>query len=158
MAALANVLLSTIAGGKILTSSATVGSDKTFAPEGWKPGNVASWVDRSGGIPLLYPRITFALRPPARDSRVYRVAAKLYLPVGETIDPAVGIFGPRLAYDLQMHLDLLIPERATAAERTAFISLIRTFLCSSVAASDLVPDDTTGSPIPTAVANLEDVY
>lgn len=158
MAALAPVLLSTLCTGVSSTSSATVGVDKTFAPEGWKPGNVASWVDRSGGIPLGYPRITYGLRPPTKETRVYRASTKLYMPVMETIDPSVGIFGPRLAYDLQAHIDCLIPERATAAERLVFLSLIRSLLSITVQASDAAPTDATGSPIVGAVTNLEDVY
>lgn len=158
MAALAPILLSTIANGSTLTSSATVGYDKTFAPEGWKAGNVASWVDRSGGIPLGFPRVTFGLRAPTKESRVYRASSKLFMPVMETIDPAVGIFGPRLAYDLQAHVDLLIPERATSAERLIFFSLLRSLLSTSIKASDLTPDDNTGSPVPKALLDLEDVY
>lgn len=158
MAALAPVLLSTLNTGVITTSSATVGTDKTYAPEGWKSGNVASWVDRSGGIPLGYPRLTYGLRPPTKESRVYRGSFKFFNPVLETIDPSVGIFGPRLAYDLQMHLDLLIPERATSAERLVFLSLIRSLLMTTIQASDAAPTDATGSPLVGMVTNLEDVY
>jgi hypothetical protein len=158
MSALAAVKLSTLVTGNITTSSATVDSDKTFAPEGWKPTGVAGWVDRSGGIPLGYPRLTFQMRSPTKDSRVYKVSTKLFVPVLETIDPAVGIFGPKLAYDLQMHMDCLIPERATLAERTAFLSLIESLLSLSISASDGDPVVNTDSPTRAAILNLEDVY
>lgn len=158
MAALAPVLLGTVNDSYIVTTSPTIASDKTFAPEGWKPGNVASWVDRSGGIPLGYPRLTYQLRTPTKESRVYRASSKLFLPVMETIDPSVGIFGPRLAYDLQMHLDCIIPERATSAERLVFLSLVRSLLAVELRANDASPTSTVGSPIVAAITSLEDVY
>lgn len=158
MAALAPILLSTLCGSVLSTTSATVGVDKTFAPEGWKPGNVASWVDRSGGIPLGYPRFTYGLRAPTKESRVYRGSSKLFMPVMETIDPSVGIFGPRLAYDLQWHSDVLVPERATSAERLVFFSLIRSLLMATIQASDAAPSDLTGSPLVGLLTSLEDVY
>lgn len=158
MGALAPVLATTIATGVVKTSSATVGTNTTLSPEGWKPGNVAGWVNRAGGIPLGYPRLTFQLRPPSKESRVYKVSSKFYYPILETIDPAVGIFGPKLAYDLQMHLDCLIPERATSADRLAFLSLIRGLLAETLTASDDAPTDLTGSPIVAGITNLEDVY
>lgn len=161
MPALADVKLSSILTGTFRSTSATVGVDTTMSPEGWKPGNVASWVDRSGGIPLGYKRFTFQLRPPARDARegrLYKVSTKLYSPVLETIDPSVGIFGPKLAYELQAHLDVLIPERATLAERTAFLSLVRSLLSDTINASDDSPTDSSGSPVKTAILSLEDVY
>lgn len=158
MSALAPILLSTICGSVVQTTDATVGQNKTFAPEGWKQGNVASWVDRSGGVPLGYARYTYSLRPPTKESRVYKVSGKLYFPVLETIDPATGIFGPKLAYELQGHLDCLIPERATLADRSSFFSLLKASLFGSISASDGTPVDVTGIPMGPGVVNLEDVY
>jgi len=158
MAALAPLLLSSIVASDVLTTSATVGVDKTFAPEGWKPANVASWVDRSGGIPLGYPRVTFGLRAPTKESRVYRASTKLFMPIMETIDPSVGIFGPKTAYDFQMHVDHLIPERGTSAERLIFLSLCRSLFALTIKANDQAPSDLTGSPLVNAVTLLEDVY
>jgi len=161
MPALADVKLSSILTGIRKTTSATVGVDTTMSPEGWKPGNVASWVDRSGGVPLGFKRLTFQFRPPAREARenrMYKVSTKLYFPVLETIDPAVGIFGPKLAYELQAHLDVLIPERCTAAERLIMWSLLGSLTSETVNASDDVPTDLVGSPTRSAVINLEDVF
>lgn len=158
MSALTDVKLSSLCNGVNLTTDAAIGVNKTFAPEGWKPGNVAAWVDRSGGIPLGYPRLTFALRTPTKESRVYKVSSKLFLPTMETIDPAVGIFGPKLAYEIQCHFDVLIPERATSADRLAALSFIRSLWATTITASDGAPTDSVGSPLVAAVTNLEDVY
>jgi hypothetical protein len=158
MSALAPILLSSLMTGTAPTSDANIACNKTFSPEGWKQGNVASWVDRSGGIPLGYPRITYSLRPPTKESRVYKVSTKLYLPVLETVDPATGIFGPKLAYELQHHCDSIIPERATQAERNLFLSLLTGLPLFSIAASDGTPTDIIGSPMRAGIKDLEDVY
>lgn len=158
MAALAPINLSTLTAGVVTTSDVAVGYNKVYSPEGWKQGNVASWVDRAGGIPLGYPRVTYSLRPPTKESRVYKISTKMYGPVLETIDPATGIFGPKLAYELQAHLDFLIPERATQVERLGFYALFSSLLFSIITASDGDPSTNTGSPIPAGVAFLEDVY
>jgi hypothetical protein len=76
----------------------------------------------------------------------------------ETIDPAVGIFGPKLAYEIQFHLDALISERATLTDRLTALALLRSFLATSINASDGSPTDLVGSPFVAAVTNLEDVY
>lgn len=161
MSARGNILLSTLipsTGVVLTTSSATVASDKTFAPERDLPGGIAKWVDRSGGIALGYPSYTQQVRPPTKESRVYRVAGRLTTPVLETIDPAVGYFGPKLAYSLQAHLDVLIPERATLADKQTLFSLLVSLLATSIYASDGSPTSTTGSPLIAAVMTQEDVY
>lgn len=158
MPALADMKLSTLLTATGVTTDANIGVDTTMSVEGWKPGSIASWVDRSGGVPLGYKRTTFAIRPPTKDSPVFKISNKFYFPVLETIDPATGIFGPRLAYELQAHIDVLIPARATAAERTAFWSLLRSHFMNLITASDGTPSDSSGTPLRLAITNLEDVY
>lgn len=157
MSALTTIGLSTI-GAKLVTSSATVGIDKTYFPEGWRQGNLATWVDRSGGVALGFPRITFGFRPPSKDNRVYRMSQKLVVPTLETIDPAVGIFGPKLGYACEGNIGVTIHERATSAERIAFLSLLFSSLAATIEANDAVPTGATGSPLVTGILNLEDVY
>lgn len=160
MANLGPILLSTIIdpAAVLQTTSATVASDKTYSPEGFRQGSVASWVDRSGGIALGYPRYTQHIRPPTRDSRVYKVSAKLFTPVLETIDPAVGLFGPKLAYEIQYHFDALIHERATAAEKLAHFNLFKGLMFATIMANDASPSSTTASPLIAALTTQEDVY
>lgn len=158
MPAIANVLVTKQDASVLPTVSATIGVDTTYAPERFLPGGVARWVDRSGGIALGYPSLSFSIRPPTKDSRVFKISTKLFNPVLETIDPAVGIFGPKLAYVAQAHLDFLIPERMTANERLYFLRQLRSLFMATITASDASPSDATGSPLVAAITNLEDVY
>lgn len=160
MSAIGQIKASTliVSTGTAFTNSATVGVDKTFDPERILPGGVVKWVDRSGGQALGFPAFTMAVRPPSKDSRVYKVSAKVFLPVLETIDPAVGIFGPKLAYTLQCHMDWLLPERSTLTERKALASLVRSLMFFNIQASDGSPTDNTGSPLSAAIENFEEAY
>jgi hypothetical protein len=140
------------------TNSAALGVDRTFAPERFLDGGVARYVDRTGGIPLGFPWITFSMRPPSKDNGLYKLSVKLGNPVLETIDPSVGIFGPKLAYELQAHLDVLIPARATAVERQKFLAQLGGLMVSNIKANDAAPNDVTGSPLVLACLNLETVF
>lgn len=158
MSAIAAVKTSSILGTLETTTSATVGVDKTFDPEGFRLPGVARWVDRSGGIAIGYPAMTLQVRPPTKTSRIYRVTTRLSLPTLEITSPSTstGIQPqPTLAYTLQANLEFLLPERSTLAERTAFLSHIRSILATTIQASDAVPSDLTGSPVPNAVLNYD---
>jgi hypothetical protein len=160
MGAIAPIKLTTLGpvNSQYSTTDAAVGTNRTFSPERFLAGGVARWVDRSGGIALGYPALSLQIRPPTKDSRVYRITQRIVSPVLETIDPAVGIFGPKLGYSLQSHVEFLLAERSTAAERQALLYLTLSSMFGIVAASDGAPLDVTGAPLPLAVQQFEDVY
>jgi len=157
MAAPANVLLSTILAATESTTSATVGVDKTFAPEAKIAPGVQRWVERSSGIAVHFPDLTLSVRPPTKASRVYRVTAKMSSPTPETVGNAYnGITpGPAAAYHLRCAMEWMLPERSTLAERTAFFSLVRSMFATTIQASDAAPSDATGSPLSGAVLNFD---
>jgi hypothetical protein len=143
------------------TTSATVASDSTLSPEGISPQGVASWVDRSGGIAIGYPRLTMSVRPPTKASRIYKVTMKLVLPTLEVTAPSTstGIQpAPTKAYDCTAVLEFFLPERSTAAERRLLFDRVNTLFARNVHASDGSPSDSTGSPLENAVTTFENVY
>jgi hypothetical protein len=159
MGAIAPIKLTKLsANSGYITNSATVGTDTTFDPERFLAGGIAKWVDRSGGISLGYRSLTMQLRPPTKDSRVNKLTVKLLSPVLETVDPATGIFGPKLGYTLSSLTDHIIPERATAQEKMDHFNLYRSLYFGTIAANDGTPSDSTGSPIQNAMTLQEDVY
>lgn len=155
MPAIAAIKTSSILSATELTTSATVGVDKTFDPEGFVLPGVAKWVDRSGGIPVGYPSLTLSTRPPVKGSRNYRVTVKVASPTLEQVAPSV-IWTK--AYDLQCIMEFFLPERSTSTERLAFLNAVRSLFATTITASDAVPSDATGSPLTAAVQNLESVY
>jgi hypothetical protein len=145
----------------LLTSSATVGVDKTFDPEGFILPGVARWVDRSGGIAIGFPAFTLSVRPPTKVSRVFKVTAKVILPTLEqtSASTSTGIQpAPTKAYDCTCLMEFLLPERSTLAERQALLSHVHSLFGTTITASDGSPTDTTGSPLPNAVANFDSPY
>jgi len=160
MPAIGSIKTSSILSATELTTSATIGVDKTFDPEGFIAPGVARWVDRSGGIAIGYPAFSLSVRPPSKASRVYRVTAKVFLPTLETVGNAYnGITpGPTLAYGLLGVMEFMLPERSTLAERTAFISHVRSLFATTINASDAAPTDATGSPLNAAVLNFDQPY
>jgi hypothetical protein len=163
MAAIAPVLVSGIVdpAGVILTTSATVASDRTFSPEGFKQAGVAKWVDRAGGIAIGYPAFTMSIRPPTQTSRMYKVTAKVVIPTLEQTSPSTssGIQpAPTKAYDCTCVMEWMLPERSTLLERQTLLSNVKSLLVRTINANDGAPSSTTGSPLELAVTTFEDVY
>lgn len=161
MAQRADVKLSTIIGTVDRTSSATVGVDKTFSPEGFIAPGVSRWVDRSGGYALTYPWFTLAVRPPTKASRVYRVSTKMGIPYAETVtaSTASGIVpAAPIAYQNQFFGEWLLHERSAPTERAILFSLVRALMATTINANDDSPTDATGSPLVGAVANYDPPY
>lgn len=120
----------------------------TFAPVNIDQTGVAKWADRSGGIALGFPTITFSMRQPTKASRNYRVTAKVALPVLEqtSASTATGIQpAPTKAYDLLANLEFVLPERSTLAQRNDLIAYVKNFLANAAV-------------IPPAMANFESIY
>jgi hypothetical protein len=161
MAQRADVKLSSLIGTVESTTSATVGVDKTFSPEGFIAPGVSRWVDRSGGISIGFPFFTMSVRAPTKASRVYRVTIKLGLPVLETVtaSTATGVVpAAMVAYTNQCIMEFLLPDRSTLAERQSLLSYVRSLFATTIQASDAVPTDSTGSPVIGAVANYDPPY
>jgi len=161
MPAIAAIKTSSILGPTEITTSATVGVDKTFDPEGFNLPGVAKWVDRSGGIAIGSPAMTLSVRSPTKGSRMYKVTAKLVLPTLEqtSASTATGIQpAPTKAYDCTAIMEFMLPERSTLAERNALLSHVRSLFLTTITASDAVPSDLTGSPLIAAVANFDPPY
>lgn len=161
MPAIGSIKTSSILGTLARTTSATVGFDKTFSPEGISPQGVARWVDRSGGILVGYPAVSLSIRKPTSGSRVYKVTAKVDLPTMEVTAPTTvtGIQpAPTRAYSNQCVMEFMLPERGTSAERLALFNHVHSLFLATINASDDVPTDATGSPLLAAVQDLDPVY
>jgi hypothetical protein len=164
MPALATVKLSSILVNSplvIKTADANIGVNTTFDPQGTDANGVSTWMDRSGGIVVGYPRMTMQVRNPAKGGTVYKVTVKIFKPTLEQTSPstATGIQpAPTKAYDCTATLEFLLPQRSTQADRQAIYSLVQSLFASTINASDDNPTDATGSPLYQAVANLNAVY
>jgi hypothetical protein len=144
-----------------LTTSATVGAALAFNPEGRNAQGVTRWVNRAGGIAIGYPSFTMQVRPPTKDSRVYKVSVKFLLPTLEQTSPstASGIQpAPTKAYDCACFMEWVLPERSTLGERQSLFSQVSSWFTAVVNANDGSPTDNTLNPLKAAIETFEDVY
>jgi len=119
----------------------------TFNPVDIVAG-VSKWADRSGGIALGYPVVTFSMRQPTKASRNYRVTAKVVTPILEqtSASTATGIQpAPTKAYDLIFTSEFVLPERSTLAQRNDILAFAKNFLANA-------------SVMTAAIQNFESVY
>lgn len=143
------------------TTDAGTGVSRTYDPEGFQLPGVASWVDRSGGIAIGYPRISLSLRPPTKASRLYKCVLKVSLPTLEqtSASTASGIQpAPTLAYQHLGVLEMILPERGALWERKALLDTLHSLFLTTITASDGAPSDATGSPLAAAVENFDPPY
>jgi len=120
----------------------------TFNPVNIDNVGVAKWADRSGGIALGFPTVSFSLRNPTQSSRAYKLTAKVVTPVLEVTSPstASGIQpAPTLAYNLIATLDMVLPERSTVAQRKDLLAFLKNYLANAAVMT-------------AAVENFEAVY
>lgn len=106
----------------------------TFAPVTINSAGVASWADRSGGISIGFPQLTYSLKNPTTGSRSYKLTAKVVLPVLEQTSPstATGIQpAPVVGYNLLANIELVLPERSTLADRNDLIAFVRNYLANA---------------------------
>lgn len=109
--------------------------------------DLARWSDRSGGIALGFPTVTQLLKVPNKDSRNYRLQAKVVLPVLEVTSPSTstGIQpAPTKAYDLIANVEIVLPERSTLAQRKDLHAFVKALLSHAV--------------VKNAIENFEAVY
>lgn len=119
----------------------------TFSPVNIDQTGVAKWADRSGGIAIGYPTVSFSMRMPNKASRMYRVTAKVVLPVLEqtSASTATGIQpAPTKAYDLLCNVEFVLPERSTLDQRKDVIAYAKNYIANAV--------------LTEAVLNFESVY
>lgn len=124
-------------------------ANHTFAPVNIDANGVARWADRSGGIALGFPQISFSNRAPAgKAARNYRQTVKVVVPILEqtSASTATGIQpAPTKAYDLIFTGEFVLPERSTAAQRADLLAYVKNFFANSAV-------------IPPAINTFESVY
>jgi len=110
-------------------------ANHTFSPVNIDQAGVAKWADRSGGIALGFPQVSFMMRNPTKSNRNYKVTGKVVVPVLEVTSPstATGIQpAPTLAYNLTANIEFVFAERSTAAQRADVLAYTKNYLANAV--------------------------
>lgn len=104
MAAIANI---------VIKDGAATPVDHTFTAVGVRNG-IASWKDKSTGVPAGFSEITYQLREPSKVYPAYKVNAKIVVPKLET---APVFLVPTKAYELLLKIEAVLPDRCTDQDR-----------------------------------------
>lgn len=125
MAALANL---TLADGQATPVT------HTFGPQGIENG-IATWLDRSGGIAVGYPRVTFRLDEAGPSKANNKLTVRVVRPVLEVTSPSTstGIQpAPTLAYNLVSEASFVLPQRSALAERNDILAYTKNLLANAL--------------------------
>jgi len=112
----------------------------TFAPVNIDASGIAKWADRSGGIAIGFPTVTYSMRSPNKTSRNYRLTAKVVVPVLEqtSASTSTGIQpAPTKAYDLLCNVDFVLPERSTLGQRNDLLAYVKNLLGNATLSSGI---------------------
>lgn len=138
MPALANI---------VINDGATTPVAHTFAPDGID-GTVANYADRSGGLPIGYPKLTVSVRKPLNLSTgVYKVGVRIFTPTLEVTSASTGTGiqpAPTVSYTQSCFMEFLLPARGTLQNRKDIIAFAKNALANAT--------------INTVVENCEAVY
>lgn len=105
-----------------------------FAPN-TLDGLMSTFADRSGGISVGYPTVTIVSTVPSKTSRLYKVRAKIVMPVLEVVNSSTfsGITpAPTKAYDMTATVEFFVPERSTLQQRKDIRAFMQNFLANAI--------------------------
>lgn len=112
----------------------------TFNPTK-KDGSIITYHDKILGVAAGYPSLTLGNRLPSGKNGNYKTTGRIRLPVLETAATAASGFtpGPTVAYSLTANIDVVVPERATLAERKDLHAYLKN-LCAHAVWGSIVKD------------------
>lgn len=107
----------------------------TFDPSGLDSNGVHIFHDRSGGIPLGFPKMSLDLRSGNGNSDVYRVKARIDVPVLKEVSgssPAGYSPGPAVDFVMRGHVEFVLPNQSTLDNRKDILAYVQNLLTDSV--------------------------
>lgn len=106
----------------------------TFGPQGFQDA-IATWLDRSGGIAVGYPKVTFRLDEANANKANNKLTVRVVRPVLEATSPSTstGIQpAPTLAYNLVFEANFVLPQRSALAERNDILAYAKNLLANAI--------------------------
>jgi len=117
----------------VLNDGQTTPVAKTFSARG-ADMSLATWKDISSGIAIGNPVITLSNKDSEGNNGVYRVEARVTLPVLEVIsgDAQGYTASPKIAYKMFGKVELVSPNRATLQNRKDLLAFVKNLLAHAV--------------------------
>lgn len=126
----------------VLNDGQTTPVAKTFSARG-ADLSLATWKDTSSGIAIGMPHITLSNKETDGSSGVFRVEARVTIPVLEVISGDQGGYtpSPKVAYKMFGKVELVSPNRATLQNRKDLRAFVANLMAHSVITETFVNFD-----------------
>lgn len=105
----------------------------TYVPKGVQ-GQLASWINRASGVPGSFSVADLSVADPGPKGQVFRVTARLSLPIVATADTDCTCAGDVLR-TYNATITILLPVTGTTTERDDFEKRVKDFVADSQFAS-----------------------
>lgn len=99
----------------------------TFTPVEVSAG-VAKYQDVSSGIAISFPTVTTSLRLPSKKAPSAKAVMRITVPVTHIMAPSVV---PTKDFDMLANIDVIMPEKATPAQRADLAAYVSNLLASA---------------------------
>lgn len=124
-----------------IKDGAATPADHVFSPTSIL-ANLAQWNERSSGVLVGQPTITWSVRAPTKQSATYKVTGKLSVPKVVTVTDTTGKTVTSVDYINLASLDIVVSERSSKQERKDLRVMLSNLLLNAVVASTI--DDVEG--------------
>lgn len=131
-------------GNIVINDGATTPVAHTFAPRTIDAKGVAFHDDRAGGVSIGYPTISISSVAPTATSKMYKVRAKVTLPVLENVTGSTSSGftpAPTLAYTLTANLEFITPARCSQQNRKDLLAFVKNLLSHATMTSVVADND-----------------
>lgn len=91
--------------------------DHTFAPTRIDANNIATFQERTSGIPVGYPTITWQLRAPNAGGQTYKLSGKLTVPKVINTTDSSGKAVTSVDYTNLATVEMVVSQRSSFQER-----------------------------------------
>lgn len=111
----------------VLADGQSTPVNHTFTPVGVS-GGIARYQDVSSGFAVSFPTITTSLRLPTKALPSSKAVMKIVLPVTEVLAPSSI---PTKVFELIANIEVVMPEKATLAQRKDIAAYTKNLLAST---------------------------
>lgn len=115
----------------VIADGAATPVNHTFTPVNVVNG-IATWKDKSSGIPAGFPVITLSVREPTKANPAYKVQTKVTVPKLET---SPNFLVPTEAYRNLINMDVVMHERCTEQDRKDLYAYGKNLLAHAILGS-----------------------
>lgn len=118
-----------------LTINDSVPAAHTFGTVDKDAQGVAKYADRAGGIAIGFARISLQVKEPTKDSRHYKLTARVTVPTLEVSAPSTATGyqpAPKVAYNTTFEMSASIHERSSLLERKNAFAYFKNLMAQSI--------------------------